>query len=327
MHIVTRAIRTLAALALVLPFAAGLSAQTYPTKPVRVIVPFAPGGGADAVGRLVGQKLGDALGQQLVIENRAGGGGAIGAAAVAKAAADGYVLLLGTDSIFTIIPHTSTSLPYDAQKDLTPVGLVAALTLGIAVHPAVPANTLQALIDHARARPDALSFGSAGNASPMHLAGALLEQRVGLKMAHVPYKGAAPAVNDLIAGQIPVAIVGLPPLLPQAKAGRIRILAVADAERSRAAPDVPTVAETVPGFQVASWFGLFAPARTPNAIVDRLSAELSKALAQTDLAAGLAAQGLRVEPAVGRDRFAAQIRAESERWAKLIATAGIKVEP
>ncbi len=300
-------------------------AQPYPNRPVRLIVPFAPGGGSDIPARLLAAALGTSLGQQFVVDNRSGAGGILAGEMTAKATPDGYTLLLGSIGMLAIIPNFRKSLPYDAQKHFTPVSMLSATPTIVVVHPKLGANNLKELIALAKAKPGAISYGSSGNGSSTHLSGELFKAMAGVDLAHVPYKGAAPAVVDLLAGQI---LVGFDTLssLAHVKAGRLKALAISTATRSPLLPDVPTVAEAaVPGYETSSWNGIMAPAGTPPAIVLRLNAEIQKALAVSELRERMQANGNTPRPSTP-EAFGAFIRDERARWAKVIREANIVVE-
>lgn len=301
-------------------------AQTWPAKPIRLIVPYPAGGTADPLGRGIGRKLSEALGQQVVIENRAGAGGSIGADLVAKAKPDGYTLLMGTIATHAINPNLYPDLSYDPVKDFAPVALVAAMPNLLVVNPAVPANNVRELIALAKSKPGALAFASAGSGTTQHLSGELFKKMAGVDMMHVPYKGNAPAVADLVGGQIQVMFDNIPISLQQVRAGKLRALAVTGPKRSPVLPDVPTIAETaLPGYSVTSWFALFAPAGTPAPIVARLNREINKALTDKVLHQQLTDQG--IEPGSGTaEQLAAHIRAELPRWKKIVAESGARVE-
>ena len=259
-------------------------ANEYPAKSIRLIVPAAPGGGADFLARIVGVKLSELVGQSVVVDNRAGASGTIAADGAAKAAGDGYTVLMGQSTSIVIAPQLYPKLPYDTLKDLKPVTLVAEVPNVMVVHPSVPASTVKELIALAKAKPDMLNFGSSGNGAPSHLAGEMFKSATGTRLVHVPYKGAGPAVNALLAGEIQVMFAPIVAVLPQVKAGRLRALGVTSAKRSAAAPDLPTLAEAgLTGYEISSWFGLFVPASTPNAVVDKLYKDTLRVLKSPDV--------------------------------------------
>ena len=302
-------------------------AQTgYPTKPVRIIVPFPPGGPADALARIVGDKLGQTLGQPFVIENKPGAGGNIGMEQGARAAPDGYTLTLAPAGNLTIAPSLYSKLPYDPAKDYAPISVIANVPNILITAPTVPAKTLRDLITLAKARPGTLNFASPGNGSGAHLAGELFKSMAGIDIVHVPFNGVGPAMNAILAGDVQLFFAQSSAALPYIKTGKVTALGVASAKRIASAPELPTMAEAgLPDFEVTSWYALVAPAGTPAAIVDRLNAEIVKALASPDVRERLAALG--VEP-VGNSpsEFAAMQKSESARWAKLAKEAHLRVD-
>jgi tripartite-type tricarboxylate transporter receptor subunit TctC len=306
-------------------FTGSALAQAWPAKPVRLIVPYPPGGSADILARSIGQKLGEGLGQQVVIDNRPGAGTAIGAEATAKSAPDGYTIMLGTVSSHAINPAL-TRLNFDPVKDFAPVSLVASIPFALIVHPSLPANSVKELVALAKAKPGSLNFSSAGNGTSNHLAGELFKSMTGTYMVHIPYKGSAPALNDLIAGQVQLMFDLVLTTAPHVKSGSVRALAVTGRERSAALPGVPTVAESgVPGYEVSAWFGFFAPAGTPASIVNTLNAETVKAMKQPDLRERLASQG--AEPVTSTPaEFSAYVRDELAKWGKVVKASGMKVD-
>jgi tripartite-type tricarboxylate transporter receptor subunit TctC len=301
-------------------------AQSYPSKPIRMIVPYSAGGTADLLGRGIAQLMSEALGQQVVIENRTGAGGGIGADLVAKSKPDGYTLLMGTIATHAINPNLYAKLPYDAVEDFAPVALVATLPNLLVVHPSVPAKTVKELVALAKARPGELAFASAGNGTTHHLCGELFSKLTGVQMVHVPYKGNAPAVSDLVGGQVQLMFDNIPISLQQVRAGKLRPLAVTGLKRSPALPEVPTLDEAaLPGFAVTSWFALFAPAGTPASIVTILNRETIKALTDEKLHKRLADQG--IEPGGGTPaRLAELLRSELAMWKKIVVDSGARVE-
>jgi tripartite-type tricarboxylate transporter receptor subunit TctC len=311
------------ALALLLSLALEAAAQPYPAKPIRFIVPFPPGGSADILARAIGQKAGEGLGQSFVVENRPGAGTAIGAEALAKSASDGYAIMIGTVSSHAINPALNPKLPFDPVKDFTPVSLVATIPFAMIVHPSVPANTVQEFVALARAKPGTLNYSSAGSGTSNHLAGELLRSMTGIDIVHIPYKGSAPALNDLLAGQVSMMFDLVLTAAPHVRSGAVRGLAVTGAQRSSALPNLPTVAESgVPGYEVSAWFGIFAPAGVPHPVVQRLNAEFVKAMQQPDLRQRLASQG--AEPLTSTpEEFAAYLRSEIDKWAKAVKAAGM----
>ena len=314
------------AFSLALTACGGAWAQSYPAKPIRFIVPFPPGGSADILARAIGQKAGEGLGQSLVVENRPGAGTAIGAEALAKSPADGYAVMIGTVSSHAINPALNPKLTYDPVKDFTPISLVASIPFAMIVHPSVPAKSVRELISLAKSKPASLNYSSAGNGTSNHLAGELLKSMAGIDIVHIPYKGSAPALNDLVAGQVSLMFDLVLTAAPHVKSGAVRGLAVTGAKRSSALPDLPTVAESgVPGYEVSAWFGIFAPAEVPQPVVQRLNAEFVKALQQPDLRQRLASQG--AEPLTSTpDEFSAYLRSEIAKWAKVVKDSGMKVD-
>jgi len=317
--------RLLAALLLgCLPVA--LAAQaTYPSKPIRMIVPYPPGGPTDVLGRIVAQKLSESLGQQVVVENRPGASGMIGSEMVAKAAPDGYTLLTNA-SIHVINPSLYAKMSFDALRDFAPVSLIAQVPLILVVNPALPVKSVQELIALGKAQPNRLNFGSSGNAAAPHLAGESFKIATGIQMQHVPYKGSAPALTDLIGGQVQLIFDSMPSAMPHVKSGKIRALAVTTAKRSPTVPDLPTIAESgVPGFDISTWYGVWAPAGTPKDIVSKVAAEMAKALQQPAVRERLAALG--AEP-VGNtpEEFAAYCQAELAKWSRIVRESGAKAD-
>ena len=326
-----RALRLAACGFLLLPLAAAAqisptTAAAYPARPIRLVAPFPPGGPVDLPARLVGEKLQARWGQPVLIENKPGAGGNIGIKAVADAAADGYTLLVVPAGNITINATLMTDLPFNWERDFVAVTKIATAPNILAVHPAVKAVTLQELIALARTQPGKLSYGSPGIGSGLHLAGELFRREAGIDILHVPYKGTTQAMNDLMGGQLAMMFGAMPTLLPQVRAGKLRALAVTSAQRAPAAPDLPTVAEAgLKGFDVSSWYGVMAPAATPREVIARLQAEIALIVALPEVKVVLEAQGL--YPVASRpDVFAADIRVETARWARVIREAAIKPE-
>ena len=306
--------------------ATAASAQTYPTKPIRLVVPFPPGGATDILARDVAQKLTEAWGQQVIVDNRPGAGGNIGSELVAKSAPDGYTLEMGTVGTHAINASLYAKMPYDHVKDFVPVILVAGVPNVLVVNPAVPANSVAELIAYAKANPGKLNFASSGNGTSIHLSGELFKFMAGVQMTHVPYKGSAPALQDLIGGQVQLMFDNLPPSLPQIKAGKLRALAVTSLARAPALPDVPTMAEAgLPGYEASSWFGVLAPAGTPPAIVTKLNAEIARWLATPEAKEKLSKQGANAAGGTPED-FAKHIAAETAKWAKVVKDSGAKID-
>lgn len=299
------------------------SAQEYPTRPIRLIVASSPGSGVDTVGRVVGQRIGDVMGAQVFVDNRAGGGGSIGVQAVAKSAADGYTLLMAAPS-FTINASFMRPPPYDVVRDFTPVGRATTGQYIIVVHPSLPVTSVRELIALARSRPGQLNFGSGGNGNSTHLAAEYFKSLAKIDMTHVPYKGSGPAIVDLLAGQIHLMFANITAGLPQVKTGRLRALASSGETRSHAAPNIPTVAESgIPDYVVTSWFGIMAPARTPQEIVGKLSGALHGAMRAKDLLEKLAGEGAEPAP-TGPAEFGRLVASEVRTWAKVIKAAGLQ---
>lgn len=301
-------------------------AQSYPDKPIRFVVPFAAGGSGDIVARTIGAKLTESWGQQVLVDNRPGAAGSIGTAAVARATADGYTLLVADGSPLTITPHVQKSLPYDPMKDLVPILPMAQIEFVLTVHPSVPATTLPELVALLKQNPTRYSYASAGIGSIHHLSMEWLKQLAGVSMTHVPYKGSGQILPDVIAGQVPMTYTGLAQTMPHIRSGKLRAIALGGTQRlPAAAPGIPPVAETYPGFDGTTSWNLFAPAGTPREIVQRLNAEVNRALRDPKVADQLIAGGL--QPIGGRsDDFAARLREDYARWGKLIAEIGLKPE-
>jgi tripartite-type tricarboxylate transporter receptor subunit TctC len=307
-----------------LPWA--IAADTYPTKPIRLIVPFPPGGPADALARVVSEKMTASLGKPVVVENRPGAGGNIGMEIGAKAAPDGYTLVLAPAGNLTVNPSLYRSVPYDVGRDFAPITVLATVPNILVVHPSVPAKTVTELVQYAKAHPGELNFSSPGNGSGAHLAGELLKSMAAIDMTHIPFNGIAPAVTAVLGGQVQVMFAGAPSVLQHVKSGKLRALGVASLKRIAAAPDLPTLAESgFPGFDVTSWYGVVAPAATSSEVVERLHSEMTRALSEPDVRERLA--GLGAEP-VGNTpaEFAATIRSETAKWSKIVKDAKITVE-
>jgi tripartite-type tricarboxylate transporter receptor subunit TctC len=298
----------------------------YPEKTVRIIVPYPPGGPTDILGRRIAERLSPALGQQVIIDNRAGAGGAIGSDLAAKSPPDGYTLLWGTSGSHAINPGLNPRLPYDAIKDFAPVTLVAKGTNVLVVHPSLPVRTPGELIKLVRTQPGRLNYASSGNGSTSHMAGEMFKLHSNAQITHVPFKGASPAIIALISGEVEMAVLDVPALLPHIKAGKLRALGVASMKRSPVLPQVPTLDDAgLRGLDASSWHGVFAPARTPRDIVARLNAEILKALKAPEVAERFAALGVE---AVGNtpEEFAEFLRQEILRWAKVVKQSGAKLE-
>ncbi|SEI08780.1 tripartite tricarboxylate transporter substrate binding protein [Tardiphaga sp. OK245] len=298
----------------------------FPERGIKIVVPFPAGGSNDVVARLLGTKLQELWGQPVVIDNRAGGGGNIGADAVVRSPADGYTLLLTAPGPLAVNQSLYAQLPFNPAQDFTPVALIASVPIVLAVNPGVKATTVAELIALAKASPGKLNFGSSGLGSTNHLAGELLKARAGIDIVHVPYRGAAPAMNDLIAGQIPMMFDNMPAIRPQVQGGTIRAIAVAGAARSPLFPELPTMAEAgVANFEASSWFGLVAPAKMSPDVTKVLIDGVAKVLKDPDMVKRLADVG--AEPGtLSGDAFAAFLRTESDKWGQVVKTAGAKVE-
>jgi len=310
---------------LVLMLACGITAafaQTYPVKPVRLIVPFAAGGGTDILARMVAQKLTDSWNRNVVVDNRPGGGSVIGSEIVARSTPDGYTLL------FTANPHTSNpalipKLPYDTERDFTAVTMPASAPLFLVVHPSVPVRSVSELIAYAKSRPSPMSYASSGNGGPQHLAGEMFKHMAGIQMIHVPYKGGAPATTDLIAGQVDAAFNGVLTALPHIKSGKLRVLGISSGKRSGSYPELPAIAETLPGFEVTTWYGVLAPGGTPRPIVTRIQSDIAAVITAPEMKERLARDGL--QPVASKpDEYAAFIRREIENVKTLARAAGIR---
>jgi len=309
--------------ALALSAATLADAQSYPSRPIRYIVPQAPGGSSDTLARIVTQRAAEGLGQQLVVDNRPGATGIIGAEVVARANADGHTLLQVATSHATN-PAMQAKLPYETLRDFAAISLLSQQPNIWLVHPSLPIRNLKELIAYAKSKPGQINFASSGTGGSQHLAGELLKSMTGIEMTHVPYKGSPPALVDLLAGRVPLMSSTMPPALPHIKTGKVRVIAVTSAKRSAVLPDVPTVAESgVPGYEAIAWQGLVAPAGTPKAVIVRLNAEFVKALKQPDIAAKLNEQGFETVASTP-EWFAQYTKTEIEKWSKVIRAAGIK---
>jgi tripartite-type tricarboxylate transporter receptor subunit TctC len=310
----------------VLAFAQPCIAQSYPVKPVRFVSPYAPGGGTDAMARVLAQKLTDALGKQVYVENRPGGGGIVGTELVAKAAPDGYTILLGSKGPLTVNPALYAKLPYDTVRDLAPISLISIVPALLAVHPSLGVKTVKDLVALARAHPGQLTFSSSGNGGTGHLAGEQFAALAGVKMVHVPYKGTGPATTALLSGEVSLSFGNMIALMPFVESGRLRALAVTSAKRVGAAPRLPTVAEAgLPGYEYVAWYGVLAPAGTPREVVAKLNTDLVRIAHQPDMKDKLTGEGGDV---VGSnpEEFAAFIKRELVSSAKLVKTAHVKAE-
>jgi tripartite-type tricarboxylate transporter receptor subunit TctC len=306
--------------------AQGQSPTAYPNKPIRIVVTFPPGGSADAVVRMLVPRLNEKLGQQVVVDNRPGAGGNIGLALVAKAPPDGYTLGVGAAGALAANASLYSQMPFDPIKDFKPVTMLAAIPFVIIGHPSVNAKTQKELIALAKSAPGKLSIAHGGNGTAMHLTAQLFEQMADIKLVEVPYKGSGPAALDVLAGQIPLAVVDLPSALQHIKAGKLVAYAVTSPQRLAMLPDVPTVSEQgLAGYDSTGWFGVVAPAGTPAAVIERLNAEITAALNDSEIKTSM--RNLGVEPAPGKaDEFEAYIKSETQKWAKVIKSAGIKID-
>jgi tripartite-type tricarboxylate transporter receptor subunit TctC len=315
------AVRTGCAFLLLLG-AVSVQAQSFPSRPVRMVTPFAPGGGTDIIARQFAARLGESLGQTVAVDNRAGAGGNVGAEIVAKAPADGYTLLLPTGTYTTSVAIRPT-LPFDPMRDLTGVAMVGQGPLMLVVHPSLPARNMKELIALARARPGDLNYATAGTGSIIHFAAEALSVAARIDITHVPYKSATPAVTDLVGGHVQMMIVSLPSVWPQVKAGRLRALALSTGKRSSFAPEMPVIAETVPGYEAGQWWGMLAPGKTPPDVLRKLNGELNRILASEDMRPRLADQG--AEPVLmSPEAFTEYVRAEIVKWRKIAQDRNIK---
>jgi tripartite-type tricarboxylate transporter receptor subunit TctC len=318
-------VRICVSVGLALAGSAATAADNYPSRPIRMVVPFAPGGGSDIVGRIVGIKLTEAWGQQVVVDNRAGGNANIGALVVAKAPTDGYTLLLGNAN-FTINPALIKDMPFNPVKDFAPVTLLANVTNMLAVHSSLPVKSVKELIAYAKARPGQLNFASPGAGTSSHLGGELFRSMAGIDVVAIHYKGATPAMTDLIGGQVSFTITSMLSVMPHVKSGRLRALGVTTLKRSPAMPELPTIAESgLPGFEATNWYGVLTTAGTPKPIVDRLNQELVRIVATPDVREKFSQQGAEPETDTPAE-FERFIKAEITKWAKVVREAGIKPE-
>jgi tripartite-type tricarboxylate transporter receptor subunit TctC len=302
------------------------AAQAYPSKPIRFVVPYPPGGPLDTVARLTAQKVSESVKQPVIVDNKPGAGGNIGADIVAKSPADGYTILMGAVATHAINPSLYASIPYDAVRDFAPVTQLASTPNILIVNPSVPASNVREFIAYAKANPGKLNFGSGSTGSAGHLAGELFKALAGVEMTHVPYKGAAPAMQDLVAGQIQLMFDNLASALGQVRAGKVKGLAVTTAKRTSLAPELPTIAESgLPGFDISTWFGIFVPAGTRRDVVERLHAEFTRALASPDVREKIVNLG--AEPVGNRpEEFAAYIAREADKYARVIKASGAKAD-
>ncbi len=302
------------------------TSPAYPAKPIRLIVPFTPGGPTDILARTIGQKLTEAFGPQVIVDNRPGANGNIGAELVVKSPPDGYTLLLASAGILTVNPSQHSRLPFELTRDLAPVTLAASITNVLVVHPALPVKSVKDFIRLAQSRPGQLSYASSGTGSASHLAMELFKSTARVDILHVPYKGGAPGITDLMGGHVQVMLIGLPGALPPVKAGKLKALAVSNLRRSPAVPKLPTIAESgLPGFEVINWLGVLAPAGTPRDIITKLNQEIVKALRQPDIREKLVSQGFETIDGTP-EQFAAYMKSETAKWAKVVKASGAKAD-
>jgi tripartite-type tricarboxylate transporter receptor subunit TctC len=301
------------------------TAQEFPTRPITLVVPFPPGGSTTIVGRIIAEKMGDVLGQPVVVDNRGGAAGTLGARQVAASAPDGYTILLGYSGTLSVAPSFYQNVGYDVRKDFTPIGRIGAAPSTLTVHPSFPAKTVAEFVGYAKENPGRVNYGSAGVGSLNHIAGEYLAVKTGIKITHVPYKGSGPVLNDLLGGHIPAAFAPVPTVQSNVQAGMLRMLAVTGLKRSNLLPDIPTVAETVPGYEAVLRYGLLAPAGTPRPVIEKLNAALKIALATEDVKQKLAIEG--ADPAASTpEEYAADIDREESQWSGLIKSLGIKAQ-
>ena len=317
---------TLFACLILAPLTLATAALAFPDRPVRVVVPFPPGGSNDVIARLLAQKLSELWGKSVIVENHAGGGGNVGTEGVARAAPDGHTLLLAAPGPLVVNQSLYSKLSFDPTKDFAPVGLIASVPIVLAVNPSVKANSVAELIALAKAQPGKLNFGSSGNGSTNHLAGELFKSLAGIDIVHIPYRGAAPAMNDLIAGHIPMMFDNMPAVRPQADGGKIRVLAVAGSTRSKVFPNLPTMVEAgVPGFDATAWFGLVAPAKTPADVLEVLATSTAKVLKDPDIAKKFADLGAEPGTVTGA-AFGQFLKTEADKWGKVVKASGARVD-
>jgi len=305
--------------------AASAGAQDYPARPVRMVVPYAPGGPVDIVARITANKLSETLGQQFVVDNRAGAGGNIALEVVARSTPDGYTLLVGANGTNAINPSLYKNMPVDPGRDLAPISMVASSAMILVVHPSLPASNVKELIALARAKPGAVTYASSGSGSTAHLSGELFKSMARIDLLHVPYKGAAPALTDLVGGQVQSMITGVSSTLPYVKAGRLKALGVSSEKRQPLLPDVPSIAEQLPGYEVNTWYGVFAPAGAPRPLVDKLNRTLVQIFGTPDAQARLAAVGADAHTNAP-DQFAQAIARERAKWAKIVKESGARAD-
>jgi tripartite-type tricarboxylate transporter receptor subunit TctC len=305
--------------------ATGSLAQSYPSKPIRFISPYAPGGGTDILARLIGQKLSESVGQPVVIDNRPGAGGVIGTEIVAKSPPDGYTVMLASPSPIVVAPHLYRKLAYDPLKDLAPITLISAVPAVLIVHPTLAARSVKELVAVAKAKPGQLTFSSSGNGGTGHLAGEMLKMMAGVDMVHVPYKGTGPATTAVLSAEVSMSFGNMISVLPHVKSGRLRALAVTTPKRSPVLPELPAIAETLPGYSAGPWYGVLAPAHTPAPIIARLNREIVKILRSPEIKENMSSEG--ADP-IGSSpaEFAAHLNAESVRWGQVVKQAKMKID-
>lgn len=324
-HSLQRLVLALLAAALVTNAATAADAQSYPTRPVRMLVGFPPAGPTDLTARITAQHLTDTLGQQIIVDNRPGASGTVSGQLLARAEPDGYTIALGSGGEIAIAPHLRRKMSYDPLKDFAPVSRIGAGQLVLVVHPAVPAKSTADLVALAKSKPGVVNFASSGSGSTAHLAAELLKHVAAIDIVHVPYKGAGPALIDLISGQVQLLITGYSGAVPHIKSGKLRALGVTGTKRLRAAPELPTIGETVKGYEVLAWYGIFVPARTPQAIISKLHREIAAMVRRPQIIERLVALGIEPEGNTPQE-FAAQIRSESQKWARIIKVAKVTVD-
>ena len=318
--------RWFVALAVAFLLAAAASAQTYPAKPVRLIVPFPAGGGSDVIGRILGQKLGDRIGQQVVVDNRAGAGGSIGTEAVVRSPPDGYTVVLASTSEIAINPSLYSKLAYDTVKDLAAVAMVAATPMVVIIHPSFPVKNMKDLIALAKAKPGAINVASAGTGTITHLSGELFRSMVNVTWTHVPYKGAPPALTDLASGQVQVMFSSLPAAMAFIRSNRVKPIAVSGRTRADTLPEIPTVIESgVPGYEVEYWYGIFAPSATPRDVLTKLGDEIAQSIRQPETITNLANQGA-VPGRLTQAQFADFVKAEVAKWGNVVRLSGARAD-
>lgn len=315
---------TVAVVSSMLMGSAVLAQPAYPTKPIRLIVPFAAGGTTSILARLLADRMSQSIGQPIVVDNRPGAGGNVGMDLVAKAEPDGYTILMGPIGL-AINPALYSKMPFDPPKDLAPIGLYGGVPNLLVVNPSVPATNLAEFIAYAKSNPGKLNYASNGNGTSSHLAAEMLKSAAGLNIVHVPYKGGAPAMQDLIGGQVTMLFDQMPAVLPQVKSGRVRVLGVSSIKHSAAAPDIPPIADTLPGFDMLVWFGLLAPQGTPSAIIGKLNGEMVKALNEPAFQAQLVGMGVTPMPG-SPETFSRYLQSETTRWAKVVKDAGARID-